>query len=335
MRHLLPVLGLIAPTLFAPSVSAKEYYKFDTCDQFVNFLNNNTSGSPYIELNNDLDCKNSPTLTKGLRYTIDGNGYTIRNLNFVDDDSSLSGVNFTFRLKNLKDITFESTTIHNSRERYFLTVDEHWRNVTFTNLVTTGLPFERLFYQLRNVELTDVSIDLSGVKLEDVDELFSEFVFNSRITNLNLSGATIKRRIDRSLSLLTRSADDSYFTNVKLKDFDVYGEPGLSHGINIIGEIENTHVNGLSVENVHFSRSENDSFFYYELDEQSTYVNISHNLFDDTTGVGVIPAVAHPRGDVTGRIINFESMNQPLLPPVMCTPYLLQDSYFGIKPPTE
>ena len=101
MRHLLPVLGLIAPTLFAPSVSAKEYYKFDTCDQFVNFLNNNTDGSPYIELNNDLDCKNSPTLTKGLRYTIDGNGYTIRNLNFVDDDSSFSGTNFILWVEKL------------------------------------------------------------------------------------------------------------------------------------------------------------------------------------------------------------------------------------------
>lgn len=332
MRHLLPVLGLIAPTLFAPSVSAKEYYKFDTCDQFVNFLNNNTSGSPYIELNNDLDCKNSPTLTKGLRYIIDGNGYTIRNLNVVEDDSGLSG--FTFRLKNLKDITFESTTIHNSRDSRLLSVRGYWRNVTFNNLVTTGLPFERLFYDLRNNELTDVSIDLSGVKLENVDELFSRFVTNSRITNLNLSGATIKRQ-NWTLNLLTRQAADSYFTNVKLKDFDVYGEPGLRHGTHIIELMENTHVNGPSVENVHFPRSENDSFFNYELDEQSTYVNISHNLFDDTTGVGVIPAVAQPRGDVTGRIINFESMNQPLLPPAMCTPYLLQDSYFGIKPPTE
>ena len=331
MRHLLPVLGLIAPTLFAPSVSAKEYYEFDTCDQFVNFLNNNTSGSQYIELKNDLDCKNSPTLTKGLRHTIDGNGYTISNLNFVDTDS-----NFAYYRLNLQDITFESTTIHNSSESYFLRVDEHWRNVTFTNLVTTGLPFEMLFYELRNVELTDVSIDLSGVKLENVESLIGNYAIDSRITNLNLSGATIKRDNNWGLALLVAKAYDSYFTNVKLKDFDVYGEPtGLNGKTNIIEDIENTHINGLSVENVHFSRSENDSFFYYESDEQSTYVNISHNLFDDTTGVGAIPAVAKPRGDVTGRIINFESMNQPLLPPAMCTPYLLQDSYFGIKPPTE
>ncbi|MDK9790023.1 hypothetical protein [Vibrio sp. D431a] len=329
MRHLLPVLGLIAPTFFAPSVSATDYLTIDTCDQFVEFFNNRNYGT-YIELNRDLDCKNSPTLTKNITYTINGNGFTISNLNF-DSTSSVFA-----RKLNLQDITFENTTIHNNDEDFFLWVDKRWSNVTFNNLVTTGKPFEMLFYSLKNVELTDLSIDLSGVKLENVKTLLGEFVNDSRITNLNLSGATIQRRNDWVLALLVDDTQDSYFTNIKLKDFDIYGEPTGANGrTTFIDTIENIHVNGLSVENVHFSRSENDSFFHYERDEQSTYVNISHNLFDDTTDVGAIPAVAMPRGDVTGRIINFESMNQPLLPPAMCTPYLLQDSYFGIKPPTE
>ena len=326
MRRLLPLLTASIPVLFSPTLFAQSYYSVASCDQLVNIYNEKNRPL-YIDIIGNLDCASAPTLVESLSGVINGNGHAIMNLNFRSERG------YKLTKANLNNIRFENTSIHNENSfDHLFDIDDHWRNVTFINIETTGAPFNQLFYSIDNKELTDVSIDLSGVKLAVIEDLLSSRVSRSSINNLKLFNAVVSRQSSSPLSLLSGNVSRSTLTNVTLADITVIGEPTGDNGkTNIVDNISDSDINGLTLESITFSRSEEDAFFYYESDNNSTYTNIYHNLFDDTTSIGAIPLVSKPKDDLLNRTINFQSMNQPIQPPVMCTPYLLQDSYFGIK----
>lgn len=326
MRRLLPLLTASISVLFSPTLFAQSYYSVASCDQLVNIYNEKNRPL-YIDIVGNLDCTSSPTLVESLSGVINGNGHTITNLNFQSERG------YKLTKANLNNITFKNTSIHNENSfDHLFDIDDHWRNVKFIDIETTGAPFNQLFYSLDNKELTDVSIDLVGVKLAVVRDLVFSRISRSSINNLELLNAFVSRHSSSPLSLLSGNVSKSTLTNVTLADITVIGEPTGDNGkTSIVDRIADSDINGLTLENVTFSRSEEDAFFYYESDNKSTYTNIYHNLFDDTTNIGFIPLVSKPKDDPLNRTINFQSMNQPMQAPAMCTPYLLQDSYFGIK----
>ncbi|CAH6781751.1 conserved exported hypothetical protein [Vibrio chagasii] len=326
MRRLLPLLTASIPVLFSPTLFAQSYYSVTSCDQLVDIYNEKNRPL-YIDIVDNLDCTSAPTLVESLSGVINGNGHAITNLNFKSERG------YKLTKANLNNITFKNTSIHNENSfDHLFDIDDHWRNVKFINIETTGAPFNQLFYSLDNKELTDVSIDLVGVKLAAIKDLLSSRISRSSINNLELLNAFVSRHSSSPLSLLSRNVSRSTLTNVTLADITVIGEPTGDNGkTSIVDKIADSRINGLTLENVTFSRSEEDAFFYYESDNKSTYTNIYHNLFDDTTNIGSIPLVSKPKDDPLNRTINFQSMNQPMQAPAMCTPYLLQDSYFGIK----
>ena len=326
MRRLLPLLTAAIPVLFSPTLFAQSYYSVTNCDQLVDIYNEKNRPQ-YIDIVGNLDCTSSPTLVESLSGLINGNGHTITNLNFQSERG------YKLTKANLKNITFKNTSVHNENSfDHLFDINDHWRNVKFINIETTGAPFNQLFYSLDNKELTDVSIDLVGVKLAVDRDLLSSRISRSKFNNLELLNAFVSRHSSDPLSLLSRNVSRSTLTNTKLADITVVGEPTGDRGkTNIIDQIADSDINGLTLYNVTFSRSEEDAFFYSESDNKSTYTNIYHNLFDDTTNIGTIPLVSQPIDDPLNRTINFQSMNQPMQAPAMCTPYLLQDSYFGIK----
>ena len=119
---------------------------------------------------------------------INGNGYTITNLNFQSE----RGHKLT--KANLNNVTFKNTSIHNENSfDHLFDIDDHWRYVKFINIETTGAPFNQLFYSLDNKELTDVSIDFVGVKLAVVRDLVSSRISRSSINNIELLNAFVSR----------------------------------------------------------------------------------------------------------------------------------------------
>ncbi|GAB6260170.1 hypothetical protein [Photobacterium sp. R1] len=327
MRRLIPFFGLVVPAIYSP-IAAASYFQVSTCDEFVDIYNNYSS-TITMEIENDLDCSNSPTLKHAIRGSIIGNSHKISHLNFAAENEMLT------KNLDLRDVTFINTSIHNIDESYIFSVKSRWSNVNFLGIHTTGLPFKVLFYELRNNELSDSEFDLSGVKLDSSYSLAIGFLGGSHLTNVKFSNATVNRRVASSFSLLAETSFDSYVTNVKFSNIKLLGQPTGPNGWTNLGfnRQENTHVNGYTLEDISFFRTSKDSIFCSESDNKSTYVNITHNLFDDNQEAGAIPLVRYSQENLESRVINFQSMNQPTQPPAMCAPYLLQDSYFAIQKP--
>ncbi|PNQ53794.1 hypothetical protein C1141_19325, partial [Vibrio agarivorans] len=263
MQRILPLITFSITTAFPSTLFAQDYYAVTSCDQLVNIYNENNNPL-YVDIINDLDCTNTTTLVETLTGTINGNGNSINNLNFQNERG------YKLTNANLEKITFENTSIHNEFSfKNLLDINDHWRNVTFTNLKTTGAPFDQLFYTISNKELTDVSIDLSGIKFAGVEGLLSSSINRSTISNLKLLNGFISRKSSSPLSLLSNSMSDTSLTNVKLSNMTIIGQPtGRSGRTNIVGQISNSVVNSLTLENIIFSRSEEDAFFYDESDNQ-------------------------------------------------------------------
>ncbi|MFD2179549.1 pectate lyase-like adhesive domain-containing protein [Veronia pacifica] len=328
MQKLITAFGLLISSFSSNAMA--DYINIQTCDELVSFFNGSISSS-YVSITNDIDCTSSPTLEHGLRESINGNGHTISNLRFKGDSSSRYK---TFISANLTDIVFDNATVHNTEEWALFSIKARWNNVKFNNLSSTGKPFKMLFWtNINGFELSDVLLDIAGVKLEEVKTLVFDKIFHARVTNFTLENATLTRKSDWMTALISERSEDSYLTNIKLYNISILGQPTGNNGrLDLaLGDVRNTHVNGLNLDNISFSRSKEDSFFSYEYDDKSTYVNIYHNLFDDNKQAGNIPISKSPRDNINSRVINFQSMNQPKLPPAICSPYLLQDSYFGIK----